>query len=278
MPRSVAEIQAEIAKVKQEIAARDMYRQPRTQVGWGSYIVDGDRGMLDAYQNREDQYNKMMKQQAFQAAEAALIRKFQEAENAKNRQNAFDIAKLSKESVSDDKHKAAMKEREKESLAAELAQAEYDDAITKVDLDKPETILAARKAAIKLNYANRNLPYYADDPQSFTVATEFTEDAEPVKINKMVNNAIQTLDPIVASPQKLWSEQQKKAYNEAFDVIKKYKPELITKYQIEEDKKGASLEDRERVELKSLRTKRDNGENLTSRQLKRLNALEAKYK
>ena len=278
MPRSVAEIQAEIAKVKQEIAARDMYRQPRTQVGWGSYIVDGDRGMLDAYQNREDQYNKLMKQQAFQAAEAALTRKFQEAENAKNRQNAFDIAKLSKESVSDDKHKAAMKEREKESLAAELAQAEYDDAITKVDLDKPETILAARKAAIKLNYANRNLPYYADDPQSFTVATEFTEDAEPVKINKMVNNAIQTLDPIVASPQKLWTEQQKKAYKEAFEVIKKYKPELITKYQIEEDKKGASLEDRERAELKSLRTKRDNGENLTSRQLKRLNALEAKYK
>ena len=60
MPRSVAEIQAEIAKVKQEIAARDMYRQPQSQVGWGSYIVEGDRGMLDAYQNREDQYNKTL--------------------------------------------------------------------------------------------------------------------------------------------------------------------------------------------------------------------------
>jgi len=245
MPRSVAEIQAEIAKVKQEIAARDMYRQPQSQVGWGSYIVEGDRGMLDAYQNREDQYNKMMKQHAFQAAEAALNRKFQEAEAAKNRQNALDIAKLSKESVSDDKRKAAMKEREKEMLAAELAQAEYDDAVNKVDQDKPETILAARKAAIKLNYANRNLPYYADDPQSFTVATEFKEDAEPVKINKKVNTAIQTLDPIVASPTKLWNKEQKAAYNEAFEVIKKYRPDLIPKYQIEAAKKGKTVDEAE---------------------------------
>jgi hypothetical protein len=245
MPRSVAEIQAEIAKVKQEIAARDMYRQPQSQVGWGSYIVDGDRGMLDAYQNREDQYNKMMKQQAFQAAEAALNRKFQEAEAVKNRENALKIAGLSKEAGYNDKIKAQQKEQEKELLAAELAQAEYDDAINKVDMSKPETILAARKAAIKLNYANRSLPYYADDPQSFTVATEFTEDAEPVKINKAVNTAIQTLDPIVASPTKLWNKEQKAAYNEAFEVIKKYRPDLIPKYQIEAAKKGKTVDEAE---------------------------------
>ena len=97
MPRSVAEIQAEIAKVKQEIATRDMYRQPRTQVGWASYVGNGDRGLLDAYQNREDQYNKMMKQQQFQAAERALQQKFQEQENERNRQNAYNIAQLNKE-------------------------------------------------------------------------------------------------------------------------------------------------------------------------------------
>lgn len=122
MPRSVAEIQAEIARVKQEIAARDMYRQPQTQVGWGSYIVEGDRGMLDAYQNREDQYNKMMKQQAFQAAEAALNRKFQEAEAAKNRENTLTIAKLNKESALEDKRDEAKLRLEKLAIAKSEAE------------------------------------------------------------------------------------------------------------------------------------------------------------
>lgn len=278
MPRSVAEIQAEIAKVKQEIATRDMYRQPQSRVGWATYVGTGDRGLLDAYQNREDQYNKMIKQQQFQAAEAALARKFQEAENERNRQNAKAIAAMNKEDAASDKAIARAKAADKERLDAELAQAEYDDAINKVDLDKPETVLAAKKAAIKLNYANRNLPYYADDPQSFTVSTEFTEDAQPVAINKKVNNAIQVLDPIIAAPQKQWTDQQREDYKNAFEVIKQYKPELITKYQIEETKKGASVEEKERAELKSLKKKRDNGENLTSRQSKRLTELEAKYK
>jgi len=278
MPRSVAEIQAEIAKVKQEIATRDMYRQPQSRVGWATYVGTGDRGLLDAYQNREDQYNKMLKQQQFQAAEAALARKFQEAENERNRQNAKAIAAMNKEDAASDKAIARAKAADKERLDAELAQAEYDDAINKVDLDKPETVLAAKKAAIKLNYANRNLPYYADDPQSFTVSTEFTEDAQPVAINKKVNNAIQVLDPIITAPQKQWTDQQREDYKNAFEIIKQHKPELITKYQIEETKKGASVEEKERAELKSLKKKRDNGENLTSRQSKRLNELEAKYK
>ena len=278
MPRSVAEIQAEIAKVKQEIATRDMYRQPQSRVGWASYVGTGDRGLLDAYQNREDQYNKMMKQQQFQAAEAALARKFQEAENERNRQNAKAIAAMNKEDVASDKAIAKAKAADKDRLEAELAQAEYDDAINKVDLDKPETVLAAKKAAIKLNYANRNLPYYTDDPQSFTVSTEFKEDAKPVAINKKVNNAIQVLDPIVNAPQKQWTDQQREDYKNAFEVIKQYKPELMTKYQIEETKKGASVEEKEREEHKSLKKKRDAGENLTSRQLKRLKVLDAKYK
>lgn len=278
MPRSVAEIQAEIAKVKQEIATRDMYKQPQSRVGWATYVGTGDRELLDAYQNREDQYNKMIKQQQFQAAEAALARKFQEAENERNRQNAKAVAAMNKEGAASDKAIARAKAADKERLDAELAQAEYDDAINKVDLDKPETVLAAKKAAIKLNYANRNLPYYADDPQSFTVSTEFKEDAQPVAINKKVNNAIQVLDPIVNAPQKQWTDQQREDYKNAFEVIKQYKPELITKYQIEETKKGASVEEKEREEHKSLREKRDAGENLTSRQLKRLKVLDAKYK
>lgn len=122
MPRSVAEIQAEIAKVKQEIATRDMYRQPQSRVGWASYVGTGDRGLLDAYQNREDQYNKMMKQQQFQAAEAALARKFQAAENERNRQNAYDIAIMNKGAAAEDKRDEAKLRLEKLAIAKSEAE------------------------------------------------------------------------------------------------------------------------------------------------------------
>lgn len=122
MPRSVAEIQAEIAKVKQEIAARDMYTQPQSNVGWGSYIVSGDRGLLDSYQNREDQYNKMLKQQQFQAAEAALARKFQEQENERNRKNARDIAGMNKATALEDKRDEAKLRLEKLAIAKSEAE------------------------------------------------------------------------------------------------------------------------------------------------------------
>ena len=122
MPRSVAEIQAEIAKVKQEIATRDMYRQPQSRVGWASYVGNGDRGLLDAYQNREDQYNKMMKQQQFQAAEAALARKFQEAENERNRQNALKIASMNKSTALEDKRDEAKLRLEKLVIAKSEAE------------------------------------------------------------------------------------------------------------------------------------------------------------
>lgn len=111
MPRSVAEIQAEIAKVKQEIATRDMYRQPQTRVGWASYVGTGDRGLLDAYQNRE-----------FQAAERALQQKFQEQENERNRENALKIASMNKSAAAEDKRDEAKLRLEK--LAIAKAEAE----------------------------------------------------------------------------------------------------------------------------------------------------------
>lgn len=276
MPRSVADIQAEIAKVKQEIATRDMYRQPQSQVGWASYVGTGDRGLLDMYQNREDQYNKMMKQQAFQAAEAALTRKFQEQENERSRKNAIEIAKLSKESASDDKRKVEDRERDKNLLAAELAQAEYDDAISKVDLDNPSTILAARKAAIKLNYANRNLPYFADDPQSFTVSTEFKEDAPGVAKTKKINYAKSVLDPIISLPTKNWTDEQRAQYNEQKKVIDELAPELSKKYEVELTKKGGTVEDKELSEYEMLDKMLKDGKNMTARQKKRHAALKKK--
>lgn len=279
MPRSVAEIQAEIAKVKQEIAARDMYRQPQSQVGWATYVGTGDRGLLDAYQNREDQYNKMMKQQAFQAAEAALNRKFQEAEAAKNRQNALDIAKLNK---SNDSELLDKKSREalKQNMEIEMAQADYDAAMDALDKEDPRTALAAKRAAIKLNYALRGK--YADDPQlnDLLVGTDYAnKDSDRIANKRESDSLANSMDAILKlKGTKAWNEERVNEYNGYLERMNKIDPERAKNYETEKYNKGASLEDKERAELKDLRNKRDNNENMTSRQQKRLAALEAKYK
>ena len=132
MPRSVAEIEADIAKVKAEMALRDKYErgfnQPQTKVGWGSYIVSGDRGMLDQYQNRENQWKNMQEQQAYQSAERALQQKFQDEQAIKNRQFQAeqavenrqlqrDIALMNKEISKDDKKEAARLQLQKLEVA-----------------------------------------------------------------------------------------------------------------------------------------------------------------
>lgn len=62
MPRSVAEIQADIDRVKAQIAYNQKYSQgfaqPSTKVGWNSYIINNDRGLLDQYQARENAWKQ----------------------------------------------------------------------------------------------------------------------------------------------------------------------------------------------------------------------------
>lgn len=250
---------------------------------WGDAIANSGKVAQDAIFKLDDQYynqDKIEQQQKFQASEAeksalrAMERQkeqeeFQKVQNELNRQNTMDIAQLNrqntydiallnKESAAADKELERAKAIDKAKLEAELAQAEYDDAVSRVDIDKPETVLAARKAAFKLNYANSNLPYYANNPQVFTVPTDFTEDAPQVAIAKKVNNAIQILNPIIAAPQKQWTNEQKQAYANAFEVIKQYKPELITKYQIEEAKKGKTTNTLEAEYQAALKAAGDN--------------------
>lgn len=172
MPRSVAEIQAEIAKVKQEIAARDMYRQPQSQVGWATYVGTGDRGLLDAYQNREDQYNKMMKQQAFQAAEAALNRKFQEQENERNRQNALELALTNKSLANDEKLDDYMRLRAKAATTLSFAKQKRDATPKE---NKAEYEAAERDVALAqhdLDYYNKKVGYKEPEQASANAEQE----------------------------------------------------------------------------------------------------------
>lgn len=63
----LAQLNAEIEKVKKQLAARqskyEEVPQPKTQVGWSSYIVNNDRGMLDKYQDAEHQWYTLKEQE-----------------------------------------------------------------------------------------------------------------------------------------------------------------------------------------------------------------------
>ena len=63
----LAYLNKEIDKVKKQLEERqskyESVPQPKTQVGWSSYIVNNDRGMLDKYQDAERAwYNKLIDQ------------------------------------------------------------------------------------------------------------------------------------------------------------------------------------------------------------------------
>lgn len=63
----LAQLNAEIDKVKKQLAERqskyEEVPQPKTQVGWSSYIVNNDRGMIDKYQDAERQWYTLKEQE-----------------------------------------------------------------------------------------------------------------------------------------------------------------------------------------------------------------------
>lgn len=262
MPRSIEEIKADIERTKAEIALRDKYErgfnQPQTSVGWGSYIVSGDRGMLDQYQNRENNWKTLQEQQLFNALE-----------NEKNRKLQEELAKLNKSN-----EQSSNTNYTKAQLDADIAQAEYDDAIAKLDMDKSETVTAAKKAALRLNYANSQLPYF--DKSVHVVPTEFKEDAPNIAKGKKINYAKSILDPILSLPAKNWTDEQKAQYKEQKAIIDELAPELSKNYEVELTKKGGTVEDKELEEFNRLDKRKKAGENLTSRQNKRYEDLKKK--
>ena len=134
MYQELEELDKEIAKVKEQLAARqskyEEVPQPKTQVGWASYIVNNDRGMLDKYQDAERQWYNL-KEQERHAKELADKQRAQQDmmnmdENMKNRSIAavnYQYAKQAlKLDTSRDKSTKAMLEQK---LAEAKATLDY---------------------------------------------------------------------------------------------------------------------------------------------------------
>lgn len=128
----LAYLNKEIDKVKKQLADRqakyESVPQPKTQVGWASYIVNNDRGMLDKYQDAERAwYNKLKDQE--HAKELAKSQMEQQAayrmdENMKNRSLALNKlqyaeAALKNDTSNDDLIKAGL-ERDVRNAEEEL--------------------------------------------------------------------------------------------------------------------------------------------------------------
>ncbi len=106
----LAYLNKEIDKVKKQLEDRqsnyESVPQPKTQVGWSSYIVNNDLGMLDKYQDAErDWYNKLKDQE--HAKELANAQMEQQAayrmdENMKNRSLALNKLQYAQAALKND--------------------------------------------------------------------------------------------------------------------------------------------------------------------------------
>lgn len=168
MPRSLQEIDADIAQVKAEIALRDKYiqgfNQPQTKVGWGSYIVNNDRGLLDQYQNRENQWKNAIEQQLFQAEQNRL-----------SRESAEKIAGINKVTAEEEKMDDYMRQRNRAITTLNYAKQRLDATPKE---NKVEYEAAARDVALAqhdVNYYNKKVGY-KEPEESITEEPEATKE------------------------------------------------------------------------------------------------------
>lgn len=106
----LAYLNKEIDKVKNQLESRqsnyESVPQPKTQVGWSSYIVNNDRGMLDKYQDAERAwYNKLKDQEhAKELANAQMVQQaaYRMDENMKNRSLALNKLQYAQAALKND--------------------------------------------------------------------------------------------------------------------------------------------------------------------------------
>lgn len=127
MPRSVQEIQNDIAKVKAEIALNNKYMNgysaPTSNRGWGAYF-QGDKSVHQKALDEQTAWARALQQQEFQAAEAQKNRDLQQAEGYLNRKMQEKIAGMNKTAAAEDRQNEAYLQYQKYILAREKAKAQ----------------------------------------------------------------------------------------------------------------------------------------------------------
>lgn len=192
MPRSVAEIQADIDRVKAQIAYNQKYMNkypgPGPLDGMYQHIISHDRTAADEAMRQRNAWLQQM-------ANIDLQR---------------ELAEKNKEISAQEQEAAKKKEVSRLMNEVELAEADYNAAKDLFDVSKPETAANVKKMAAKLNYLGSQLPY------EFTpVQDTFTEDAEPVRINK----AVAGIKALIKTDPKKWTDADKQKYVDLMETI-----------------------------------------------------------
>lgn len=206
----LAQLNAEIEKVKAMLAERQSkyedVPQPKTQVGWSSYIVDNDRGMLDKYQDAERQWYNL-KEQERHASELA--------DKQRAQQDAYNMDEIEKNrTIAHTKYQYAVAARKNytdgnQDVERQLEQAEAE---AKADLDYWNK-RAGRKVTIE-NVDNDNKPKTQDVSVLITDLKSITSFGTEAEKNDKLNE-------ISAHPSFNKNPELKDQYNRLKKIVSK---------------------------------------------------------
>lgn len=159
---TIEELDAKIATVKQQIADRNamIVPQPKTRVGWASYIIDNDRGLLDKYADAERAWYQMKLQQEQQDKLQKEQQKFAK-ELAREQRNQQDLIQM------DENMKARANAAVKYNYALQNLDRANKSGI-KADIDKAQLELALSRH--ELDYYNKRTGY--TEPKLETINKE----------------------------------------------------------------------------------------------------------
>jgi hypothetical protein len=221
-------LDAEIAELKQRIAERDAKKvpQPKTNVGWASYIMNDDPHLLDMYQNAERQWNQMQEQNK-------LTKEISDANRAEQERYAMDDLRKqrtqaqAKLDTSELLLKSAEDKREDPDMIAKLKQ---EVAVNRAEVDWLNKRTGfVPKPDEDTQKGNGQVPPAAETPQPPTLAVDKvklkntksfkTEQEKNDILSKIRSDAAYNTDPDLAQIEndimKIQSDEAKKAAEEA---------------------------------------------------------------
>ena len=131
--QELAKLEEDIAKVKSMMAQRqsrfEEVPQPKTRIGWASYIANNDRGMLDKYQDAERQWYNLKEQERHAKALADAQRAQQGLINMDENMKNYSIANANYQ------YAVAAKKADTSKDPATAAMLEQKEAEAKATLD-----------------------------------------------------------------------------------------------------------------------------------------------
>ena len=203
--QELTKLEEDIAKVKSMIAQRQsMFEevpQPKTRVGWASYIANNDRGTLDKYQDAERQWYNLKEQERHAKALADAQRAQQDLINMDENMKNYSIANANYQ------YAVAAKKADTSKDPATTAMLEQKEAEAKATLDY------WKKRIGKVDEEPKGPKLESeDDPDKGTEGTEVTggEHEEPAVTTEAVDMA--DMDEYISGNKKFATIKEQQEY------------------------------------------------------------------